>query len=182
MNRKEYDTPEAVETRLHLEHPFKQGVYLPIRRRSLRLPDCDYTSPECLCFVTFNVHHKCGVRFIENRADLAWEWMWRQFTAMACQIHAASLMPDHVHILLAPSGHGESVSDIVQRVKTIVCTQLRQQHSEYLKWQTSFYDHVLRNEEKRADEHSAIVHYVCNNPIKAGLGDDYPYTYRNESI
>jgi REP element-mobilizing transposase RayT len=45
-------------------------------------------------------------------------------------------------------------------------------------WQHESYDHVVRNEK----EFTRIVAYIANNPVKAGLIEDWqawPYTYIN---
>ena len=47
-------------------------------------------------------------------------------------------------------------------------------------WQSESYDHVVRNDV----ELKRIIAYVLNNPVKAGLVEnwqDWPYSYVNEA-
>lgn len=48
-------------------------------------------------------------------------------------------------------------------------------------WQDESYDHVIRDNE----EFLRIIHYVLENPVKAGLvsrWDEWPWTYYKESM
>jgi REP element-mobilizing transposase RayT len=84
-------------------------------------------------------------------------------------------MPDHAHFLLSASGNGESISDVVGRSKSLCFKDVRQVFRAYVRWQPSFYDHVLRNHELPDEEREAISAYIRQNPIRAGLGDNYPF-------
>jgi REP element-mobilizing transposase RayT len=172
---KQYRQAEAVPTTRVLQHPTKPNVFYPVHRRPMRLPGVDYAAPDLICFVTFNVRNGCGVLFTGESGRIAWAAFSDELSRIGCRVFAACLMPDHAHLLVAPSGKGESVSDITRRVKTRCCTALRQERNEYLRWQDSFYDHVLRDEERAEDEFDAIVHYIRTNSERAGLDIPYPY-------
>ncbi|HLK59524.1 MAG TPA: transposase [Chthonomonadaceae bacterium] len=172
---KQYASPEAAPTQTVLEHPTKPGVFLPVHRRPMRLQGVDYTSPELVCFVTFNVETECEVRFTGEIGRQAWGSLIDELERIGCRLFAACLMPDHAHLLVSPSGTGESVSDIVRRVKTRCCAVLRQEQNIYLRWQASFYDHILRDVERQVDEFQAIRHYIYSNPERAALGEAYPF-------
>ena len=174
-NYRRYDQAEAVPTRTVLQHPTTPNLFFPVHRRSLRLPGINYASEYCLCFVTFNVNTVCGVLLTDENAPLAWDALTAQLRQLGCTVHAVCMMPDHVHLLVAPSGTGESISDIVGRAKSCICHALRAERRCYLKWQTSFYDHVLRDSERRQEEFDAIIHYIRANPANADLGDHYLY-------
>ncbi len=178
MRYREYRRLGEIETRLYIEHPRRPGVYLPMHRRPMRLPEVDYRSPECLCFVTFNLHPQCPLTLTGELAEMAWQRFWETLRNLGCKVYAACLMPDHVHLLVAPSGKGESISDIVKRIKGNLCAAIRNQFGENLRWQASFYDHVLRQGEKQAEEFDAIVGYIYANPEQAGLGEGYPFRFR----
>ena len=174
-NYRRYTQVDAVPTHIVLQHPTKPDLFFPVHRRPLRLPNVDYTSTDCLCFVTFNTDTASGVLLTEENGQLAWATLEEQLQDIGCTVYAACMMPDHVHLLLAPSGQGESVSEIVGRVKSCICLALRKERRCYLKWQTSFYDHILRDMERQEDEFYAIMNYIRSNPREAGLGDAYPY-------
>jgi len=178
MRYREYNRVDEVETCLYIEHPRKPGVYLPVHRRPMRLPDIDYASTDCVCFVTFNLHPACTNALTGEIAEAGWRLLWQAVQHVGCHVYAACMMPDHVHLLVRPSGKGETISDIVRLLKTWISNEIRKQFGVYLKWQPSFYDHVLRAHEKVSDEFEAIVQYIYDNPTKLGLGEDYPFRYR----
>ena len=73
-------------------------------------------------------------------------------------------MPNHVHLIVAiePAADGgvraprpTTLSDIVRSIKAMVTRELG-----YSIWQTSFYDHVIRNE----TDYLRIWQYIDNNP------------------
>ena len=176
---KRYPTPEAVPTRKFIQHPTKQDVFLPVHRRPMRMLGVDYTSKNIVFFVTFNTDRLCEVLLTDENGQCVWDAILDEIARIGCHIYAVCMMPDHIHLLLSPSGKGESLSDIIRRIKTRACTILRQQMNLYLRWQTSFHDHVLRSSEREDDEFQAIVNYIYTNPDRAGLGDDYPFRCTN---
>ncbi len=174
-NQRRYNQAEAVPTHMVMQHPTLPNLFYPVRRSSLRRPDVDYSAFGCICFVTFNVHNACGVLLTEDYASIAWAVIRQELQQTGCTVYAGCLMPDHVHLLMAPSGTGETISDIVRRVKSCICLALRKEMQCYLKWQPSFYDHILCETERQQDEFDAVIAYIRANPQKAGLGDTYPY-------
>ncbi len=165
-----YNEAASVPTRTVMQHPTNPYLFFPVHRRPMRLPRVDYASPTCLCFVTFNVKSVNGVLLTGEIAAIAWSTLRERLTG--CALHAACMMPDHVHLLIAPSGAGETISDIVCRLKSCICLAIRNETHQYLKWKTSFYDHVLLAAEPWEEEAAAIVHYIRANPNRAGLGED----------
>ena len=174
-NYKKYRNIDDVPTRRVMPHPTLPDTYLSVHQSSRRLKGVDYTSHDNIFFVTFNVADNCDVKFDIETGAAVWAALLDEIDAIGCVAYAISMMPDHVHALICPSGNGESVSDIVRRMKTRSCTVLRQQYGFYLKWQTSYYDHVLRASEWQGDEFRAIQEYIYRNPDVAGLANDYPY-------
>jgi len=68
----------------------------------------------------------------------------------------------------------------VRSLKLCQTNRVRQAHGIWLRWQSSFYDHVLRDSDRRA-EVAAIAEYIAANPVRAGLTDTpeaYPFTHR----
>ena len=79
-------------------------------------------------------------------------------------INTFVIMPNHVHLIVAiePAADGgvraprpTTLSDIVRSIKAMVTRELG-----YSIWQTSFYDHVIRNEA----DYLRIWQYIDNNP------------------
>ncbi len=174
-NYRTYDNAEAVPTVQMLQHPTRPNAFFPVHRRPVRLAGIDYASSNIVFFVTYNVRKDCQVRFMGDVGKTAWGTMMNEIDHLGCKVYAACLMPNHAHVLLSPSGNGETVSTIVGRAKSRCCQALRLDHQCYLHWLPSFYDHVLRDRENPEGEHQTIAHYIHNNPVRAGLGDCYPF-------
>ena len=89
-------------------------------------------------------------------------------------VFAYCFMPDHLHLLVGiPAG-----SDLVQFVrhfKQLSAYRFRRECSHVRLWQTRFYDHALRSEEKLPN----VARYIWENPVRAGLVEnpsDYPHS------
>lgn len=83
-------------------------------------------------------------------------------------INSYVLMPDHVHLIVTIGGSsGATLGVWVKAFKAVV--SLRQ-----FKWQSGFFDHVLRNSESCSEKWE----YIRMNPVRAGLVQhpgDWPY-------
>ena len=84
------------------------------------------------------------------------------------------LMPDHVHLFVARSEDGVTLSAWVKSLKNSLSKVLRQQEIPTPHWQKDFFDHVLRSSESYDEKWQYVVH----NPVRAGLVprvDEWPY-------
>lgn len=80
-------------------------------------------------------------------------------------ILAYAVMPDHLHLLVAPRDTG-SVSDIMHSIKRYAAKRINETMARHGPlWQQSFYDRVIRNEEHLR----ATIEYIHRNPVSAGL-------------
>jgi REP element-mobilizing transposase RayT len=85
-------------------------------------------------------------------------------------LHAAVVMPDHVHLLLTPllgtDGWPYSLPEIMHAVKGASArkTNLLLSRKGPV-WQEEFFDHVLRSNDRLEQN----VDYICQNPVRAGL-------------
>jgi REP element-mobilizing transposase RayT len=177
MNTRSYSQPELVPTVKNVEHPFKSGQYVAVHSRARRLSGIDYCSPNCLCFVTFKLQGE-GPTLTEHIGATAWQAFLDQWAREQFTMHTACMMPDHFHLLLAPIGNGKSVNDIVRGIKLAITHKVKQEHNTWLRWQPSFYDHVLGRADNLEDEFESVRFYIRNNPIRAGLAasiKEYPY-------
>ena len=89
-------------------------------------------------------------------------------------IYAYCIMPDHVHLVLDPSTSCDIVT-FVGRFKNLAQRAAWREGVRGTFWQTSFWDHFLRREEQL----QVVVDYVLNNPVRAGLVEqwqDYPFS------
>ena len=99
-------------------------------------------------------------------------------------LHAFTLMPTHGHILITPLQIGKTyraLHVVLQTLKgytALTANRLLGRKGAF--WHGESYDHWVRD----VDEHARIVHYIRQNPVKAGLvekAEDWPWTYVRRS-
>jgi len=99
----------------------------------------------------------------------------------AVNLHAAVVMPDHVHLIFTPLLDTEnwtcSLPDIMRRIKGRSAHHVNRLLGRRGRvWQDESFDHVLRSSESLAEK----IEYVCQNPVRAGLvqsADCYPWLW-----
>ncbi len=97
------------------------------------------------------------------------------------ELWAWCVMANHVHALLTPRNE---LAKITQKLKGRTSFQINRLHGATGRtfWQGESYDHWARDDE----EMLRIIHYIENNPVKAGLcnkPDDWPWSsarFRNK--
>lgn len=96
-------------------------------------------------------------------------------------LHAAIIMPDHVHIVLMPLSDKDGPFSIPAIMQTIKGASSHRINAELAArrtvWQQESFDRVLRKEEHIADK----TDYILENPVRAGLvknSGDYPWLWQ----
>jgi REP element-mobilizing transposase RayT len=97
------------------------------------------------------------------------------------ELHAAVVMPDHVHLLLTPNTDGEgntySLAEIMQGIKGSAAHAVnRALDRKGQVWQAESFDHLLRSDESARSK----ADYICANPVRAGIVGghaDYPFLW-----
>jgi REP element-mobilizing transposase RayT len=87
---------------------------------------------------------------------------------------AVCVMPDHVHLLLAPVE--ENLIEVIGRWKSYTTHLIQLQESIVRVWQRSFYDPGLRKDEDLIK----VAEYIVSNPVRKGLVEDwanYPFAW-----
>lgn len=90
-------------------------------------------------------------------------------------LDAAVVMPDHLHFV-AGLKHG-TLSDTMHSLKSYTAQKINsllQKAGPF--WQRHYHDHAVREDE----DLNAVVNYVLQNPVRAGLTNDfhdYPFWY-----
>jgi REP element-mobilizing transposase RayT len=100
----------------------------------------------------------------DRLAKIVQDALWH-FDGVRYALHAWVVMPNHVHTLFTPLA-GWELSQIAHTWKSFTanqCNQALQRHGEF--WQAEPFDRYIRDEKHYAN----AVHYVENNPVKAGL-------------
>ncbi len=99
------------------------------------------------------------------------------------ELHAAVVMPDHVHLIFSPfqkpGGDWFALSEILHSIKSFTSHQIGKQRGTGGQfWQDESWDRIIR-----AGEFADTLAYVLENPIKAGLVGDwqaYPWTWASQ--
>ena len=123
-------------------------------------------------FVTFTTAHRW--KLPPEARDIVFKCCLEQ-NRYRCDLHAAVVMPDHVHLIYSPlrreNGWSYTLPEIMKAIKgksaRLINVAL---HRRGPVWQEEFFDHVLRSNDSLVDR----VDYVCYNPVRAGLvsGED----------
>ena len=96
------------------------------------------------------------------------------FAAHSFEVVAYCVMPDHVHLLVEGFTDNADFRRAIRVWKLQSGHAWRVQHENPL-WQIGYWERVLRD----GDDIRAIVRYVLENPVRAGLssrGVDYPFS------
>ena len=117
----------------------------------------------------------CGETFLKNEqvADLVAESIHYR-DGKVYDLIAFCIMPNHVHLVFVPVEKSESafysLTEILQSLKRHTASQsnlILDRSGTF--WQDESYDHIIRDQA----ELDRIIKYVLNNPVKAGLVDDW---------
>lgn len=105
------------------------------------------------------------------------------------RVHAAVVMPDHVHVLARPlpstadgpaSPAVHNLSDILKSVKNFSANVInRRQGRGGALWQDETYDRIMRDEAEFEEKWG----YIRNNPVEDGLAPtppEYPWLYESK--
>ena len=84
------------------------------------------------------------------------------------ELLAYCFMPDHLHVLLQGHRVDSDLLRFVQRFKQVTSFEFKREN-EFVLWQQSFFDRVLRRE----DDPTALARYIFDNPAAAGLPADH---------
>ena len=88
-----------------------------------------------------------------------------QFIRERALVLAFVIMPDHLHLLLAPRPN-ESLPKIMQSLKGYSARAINEcRPSASAVWQQSYYERVIRNEQQLRD----TIQYIHRNPVEARL-------------
>lgn len=86
------------------------------------------------------------------------------------ELHAAVVMPDHVHLLLTPNADDEgntySLREITGGIKGSSAHAVNRALGRRGRvWQAESFDHILRSDESTRSK----ADYITENPVRAGL-------------
>jgi len=126
-------------------------------------------------FVTFRLQHRDTLSPAERDIVLQ---ACRHGDGSKIDLHAALVMPDHVHLLFTPRqvrpGEWVSLSEItlsIKRQSAREINMLRGQTGQV--WLDESFDRIMRNH----TEYEETWAYIANNPNKEGLDKEGPYRW-----
>ena len=91
----------------------------------------------------------------------------KYFDGIRYLLHAWSIMPNHVHVIVEPF-EGFEIEKIVHTWKSYTAHRINKLLNRTGKfWERESYDHIIRSEK----EYWVQIEYVWRNPEKAGLSD-----------
>ena len=80
------------------------------------------------------------------------------------------VMPNHVHLILTLNGEGSSLSTVIGQYKSFVTRKICEYEPDCRVWQTSFHDHIIRNQQA----YEKIWLYIEANPLNWDKDCFYP--------
>jgi valyl-tRNA synthetase len=129
-------------------------------------------------FVTFRLQ-KGELSHNERRivADAALHWHGKRI-----RLHLATVMPDHVHLILQPLQKEDStwysLQELMHGIKGYAAHEIQKHRkSSGVLWQDEYFDRIIRDD----SEYNEKWNYVWTNSVKAGLvnsAEEYPFTVR----
>ena len=133
-------------------------------RKHPRLKNFDYSSPNYY-FVTICTRDKTCIFGKPDHlnqwgtiAEKALQEIEHHFSGV--RIDNYVIMPNHVHIILILQGECSNISHIIGQYKSAVTRQIHEADPQRAVWQTSFHDHVIRNQK----DYERIWLYIEANP------------------
>jgi len=125
-------------------------------------------------FMTFRLH--AGELSPEERT-LVLE-ACRHFDADRYLLHAAVVMPDHVHLLWTPleraAGEWWSIADLMHSMKSFTAKALNAARGTTgVIWQREYYDRIIRS----ASDFDEKWKYIVENPARRGLSEQYEWVW-----
>ena len=121
-------------------------------------------------FITTITHNRRRLFQLPANAELFLQTLQHDRTQGAYKLHAFVVMPDHVHLLLTPTGH--TLSRVMNLIKGGFSRRLP---SNFPLWQKGFTDHLVLD----ADHFHSRRQYIHQNPVRAHLtqtAEAYPYS------
>ena len=100
-----------------------------------------------------------------------------RFNGERLLLHAAIIMPTHVHLLLEPL-KGHDLSRLLQGIKGASAREANKRlGTAGTFWLDESFDHVVRSEK----QYQRFVRYIADNPVKAGLKKHEYWLYLGDS-
>jgi REP element-mobilizing transposase RayT len=130
------------------------------RNRSLRLPGFDYGSNH-VYFITVGAYERRAAFADSNYAQAAATSLLDCLVRSGFACYAYCVMPDHVHLLVAPVHDGTSLPLFIGAFKSLSTRAYWDQGGGGRLWQSHYHDHVVRRIGVRATSVARLGRSCC---------------------
>jgi REP element-mobilizing transposase RayT len=146
----------------------------PKRRKPHRLPCCEYRKILQPVFFAACTRERRPMLTSDGLPGIVGDLLNGNSARYGCEIIAATLMPDHIHVLAFVSREGGDVLSFFEGFKKGAATVAADRGLPRF-WQRNFWDRHTRNEH----DLRRCVTYILWNAVEEGLCEhpkDWPYT------
>jgi len=150
------------------------GNVMENQRKNIRLPRESYQIPSQIFSITICTPNRRSLFQNGKYGELVTSSLAAGPFGKQTERFAFCLMPDHLHLLLAPKE--SDLIDLINRWKSFSANLVRRNGLIGPCWQRGFYDHALRKEEDIRN----TAEYIVNNPVRSGLvkgWGEYPFSW-----
>lgn len=148
---------------------------MPIpRRKNIRLPKQIYSNKNLIFSVTICTKDRKPIFRDLNWSRKVLKTLKTEIFVEHVECFAYCLMPDHLHLLIAPKSG--NIVDFIARWKSYTANILKKDNLKSGCWQRSFYDHAFRREE----DIEIAAQYIVNNPVRKKMvknWQEYPFSW-----
>ena len=141
----------------------------------MTIPHRGWTS-DSTYYITASVWEKKRLFQLPAAAELFIEVLYHYRAQRKFLLHEFVVMPNHFHLLISPT---ETLERAMQLIKGGFSFRAGKELGLTREiWQTSFYDHRVRD----AEEYARIQTYIHENPVRARLvsaSEDFPFSSAN---
>ena len=135
------------------------------QRKSPRIPNFDYTASNYY-FITICTNGKACIFGPPTNLSALGKIVRDCLLQIPSHFPSVSLdkwvvMPNHIHAIIILNG-GTNLTSVVGLFKSSVAKEVHKTSPNLTVWQTSFHDHIIRNEA----DYQRIWSYIDNNPFK----------------
>jgi len=161
-------------------------------RRSIRLKEYDYSSPEEYFVKICTYSHEFtlgeivdGVMRLNEKGKIVEEWLRTAIIRLNIQLDSYIIMPNHIHGIIrindidvgagsepAPTGKRHGLTEIIRQLKTYSSLRINKIRNTIGNpmWQRNYYDSVIRSDK----ELNNIREYISNNVLQWAFENDNP--------
>jgi len=120
-------------------------------------------------FVTFVTAERRSIFQVDRNAGLLVDVLCGDREKRRYCLHAWVVMPDHVHLLLTPA-EDVPLKRAIQFIKGGYSFRLKSGREV---WQRGYLEHRIQD----AADFERHAEYIAQNPVRAGLGDNYAWSH-----